>query len=239
MTDRTPLTRTLVAALAAAIVLAACSGGGGSAPSASTLTPAAPQSATRSVADQSNWQQPSPVPTTNPLSADPTSLSFTADEAAAGTPQTVAVTVSNSVIDSVTATIAGTGNCPTVSPAALRPPNSGKHHHHSLFWWLIWDVSWFFDWNKSNDGHDEAPWTATLTVTPAGAGPATCTITLVAGNDDAKCNQNAPTLTIPVTVAAAATPSPTPSPTPTAVPTPTPTATPTAVPTPTPTPGRE
>ncbi|MBV8748220.1 MAG: hypothetical protein JO103_00755, partial [Candidatus Eremiobacteraeota bacterium] len=169
-------------------------------------------------------------------SANPSSLTFTLAQASAGTPQTVVITSRNE--HKLTASIAGTGTCPTISPTTLTPDEPKKKHHdhdgdHDGWW----------------GGDDDDTFVATLTVTPVassgggrsgggGASPASCTITVQPkgdGNNDRDDHPDADDiLTIPVTVGDTATP--TPAPTPTATPTPVPTATPTPVPTDTPSP---
>jgi hypothetical protein len=205
-----PLSR-LLTALAAASVLAACQGGAATAPLAPQDVKApqsggqSAQSATRST-DTHKAKAPA-------ISANPASLEFTADQAAAGTPQTV--TISAKSDGKLSVSIAGTGNCPAVSPASLKPKRTDE------------------DGDKDHDRKDGA--NGVITVTPAGAGPATCTITVASakhgddndghhGSDgdrhdgdhhDGDGDGANATLTIPVIVDAPATPAPTPTPVPT------------------------
>jgi hypothetical protein len=167
--------------LAASSLLAACGGGGASAPALNPGNSAA-QSSARAV--QSSWRADGHAVTS---SASPASLEFTADQAAAGTPQTVTIAAKDD--GKLSVAIAGTGNCPTVSPSAIKPQRS-QHD------------------NRDHDGHDTA--TATITVTPAGPGPATCTITVQHGDGDDNDADGAAPLTIPVVVDAPVVPTPVP-----------------------------
>ncbi|MDB5026998.1 MAG: hypothetical protein JWO66_687, partial [Candidatus Eremiobacteraeota bacterium] len=163
------------------------------------------QSAARST-DKHVAKTPSPS-----LVASPASLEFTADQAAAGTAQTVTITAKSD--KKLAVTIAGTGNCPTVSPSALKLKGTDQEGNHE------------------GDHADVA--TGAITVTPSGAGPATCTITVASSshkdehdakstkghhendNDDHEDNDDAAvTLTIPVIVDAPVVATPSPSPTP-------------------------
>ena len=194
-----PVLPRVLTALAATSLLAACQGGGAAPPPASSRVPSsvaqAPLSGVRAAQHHQERDE-------SGLSASPASLEFTADQAAAGTAQTVTVTAKSS--DKLAATIAGTGNCPVLSPAVLQPKRSDE------------------DGDRDRDHHDAA--TGTLTVTPAGPGPATCTITMARANKgngehgdgrhhDRDDNDDAGgSLTITVIVDAPAMPSPSPTP---------------------------
>jgi hypothetical protein len=163
------------------------------------------------------------------LTATPASLEFASGATAA---QSVVVNSKRDDQGTYDVSIAGTGNCPTVSPSTLLLKNHSMHGHGD-------------DAGGGDGDHDDGnAGSSTITVTPNGAGPATCTITVAKHDKDAvkdaaqgKSDGDDESLTIPVTVdAPVATPTPTASPTPTATPTPAPTDTP--APTPSPTPGR-
>jgi hypothetical protein len=198
-----------VPVLAASSLLAACSGGTASAPpfpAPQNPSNSAAQAVARAVQSSSHGADPHASPT--PAPASPASLEFTADQAAAGTPQTVTIDAKDDGVLRVS--IAGTGNCPTVSPSTIKPQRD------------VHD-------NRDHDGHDVA--SAVITVTPAGAGPATCLITVKNGDGDGDhhdgdgdgdrhgsdrdrhgdgdCDK---AITIPVIVDAPATPAPTPTP---------------------------
>jgi hypothetical protein len=210
----------ILTAVGVASLLAACgsSTGTGTVPSATggTLTnqqsASQPASATRTVASHRTK--------TPALSANPASLAFADGDTGAQT-----VTITSKTSGKYAVTIAGTGNCPTVSPATLTLKHADEEGNH----------------DGDHQHVDSNTGTATITVTPAGVGPATCTITVgkavskrdrksLDDNDEHE-NENdnehggTPSLTIPVTVAAPATPSPSPTATATAVPTPSPTPT--------------
>ena len=218
MSHQLSLTRILTA-LAAASMLAACQGGSASAPAIPPQNGSAgTQSAARSSADH-HASAPN-------LSANPSSLRFTADQAAAGMPQIVTISATSS--DQLAVTIAGTGNCPLVSPAMLQPKRSGGD-----------DDGDHRGGDDRDRGGDRAA-TGVVTVTPHGAGPATCLITVTKKHGDSEGRDRhdagrrndgddhdgdrhdgddhgtADALTIPVTVDAAPIPTPTPvaSPTP-------------------------
>jgi len=196
-----PVLPRVLTAFAAASLLAACQGGGAAPPPPPSQLPSsvthAPQSAARATQHHQERSESS-------LTASPTSLEFTADQAAAATAQTVTITAKSN--DKLAATIAGTGNCPALSPAVLQPKRSDE------------------DGDRDRDHHDAAQ--AALTVTPAGAGPATCTIAIAAarsGHDEhADGRHHDPddeddaggTLTIAVVVDAPVTPTPAPTSTP-------------------------
>ena len=174
--------------LAASSLLAACGGGSLSAPPfPAPQNSGSSQSSARAVQSSSHADG---LPVT--ASASPASLEFTAAQAAAGTPQTVTITAKDD--GKLSVAIAGTGNCPTVSPSAIKPQRA-QHD------------------DRDHDGHDTA--TALITVTPAGAGPAACTITVRHGDGDGDEHDGdadgAAPLAIPVVVDAPA-PSPTPAP---------------------------
>ena len=203
----------MVAMLAAASLLVACGGGAATTPlppNGGTPQSAAqaPLSATRAV--DSFGRHEDLGHHDSDLSADPNVLHFTAAEVAGGSAQTVTISASGDRTErNVTASIAGIGNCPTLSSAKLTFTQNGGQGDHTL--------------------------RATLTVTPQGTGPGFCTI-IIARNDDDKgrghdCDGD---LKILVIVDCGQDPSPTPTATPT--PTPTPTPVPTATPSPTPTP---
>jgi hypothetical protein len=194
----------IFSALAAAALLSACHGGSTNAPPVPALS-AGTQSALR--ATESHHGTPAIV-------ANPASLQFTGAQAAAGTPQTVIVSAKSG--DKRSVSIAGTGNCPLVSPSQLKPKAMDE------------------DGDRDHDRGDTKA--GVVTVTPHGAGPATCIITVSsahgAGHDGDRDRDrhdgdrhdgdghdhdrdDASALTIPVTVDASATPSPTPSPSPT------------------------
>jgi len=185
---KTSFSRILPACVAASM-LAACQGGVATAPPM-PQTAGAAQSAARSVqsaahGDDGHAKQAS-------LSASPASLEFTADQAAAGTAQTVTVGARDDAKLSVS--IAGTGNCPLVTPSRLKP----KHVDD--------------DGDAKNRGRDATG--GVITVTPNGAGPAVCTITVSShgdGDGDGDRHDAADVLTIPVVVDAPA-PSSTPTP---------------------------
>ena len=234
MADRRSLS-SLLGALGAAALLTACQGGGSSAPAlpppghGTQALVRAPQSSARAT-QQHHQSAP-------PLSANPASLEFTADQVAASPPVAQTVTVAATSDGELSVSIAGTGNCPLVSPATLRPKRVDEDGDHDR------------DRRDAKRG--------VITVTPNGAGPASCTITVARSgrdHDDADGHEDhdrkddrdrkddhdgdhhgqAPAagdaLVIPVTVDAPATPVPTPTPipVPTQTPTPVPTATPTA-----------
>lgn len=184
-------------ALAAASMLAACQGGATS-PLAPAAAPGnATQSAARAVASH---KTPAPE-----IAANPASLEFSAAQAAAGTPQIVTITAKDD--GRLNVSIAGTGNCPTVSPAKLKAKKADE------------------DGDRDRDGRD--PRSGVITVTPNGAGPAACTITVTSAerdgdkdhhdNDkdrhdkDGDHHDSGITITIPVTVDAPPTPTPAPT----------------------------
>jgi hypothetical protein len=147
----------IAAVCAAASLLAACNGGSAAPPPMPQVGNAA-QSAARSAQSAAHGNDSHAKPPS--LSASPASLEFTADQAAAGTAQTVTV----SALDDgrLNVSIAGTGNCPLVTPSKLKP----KHVDD--------------DGDAKNRGRDATG--GVITVTPNGAGPATCAIT-VSNND--------------------------------------------------------
>jgi hypothetical protein len=170
--------------LAASSLLAACSGGAASAPPFP-----APQNPSNSAAQSTARGIQSSSKAADASSASPASLEFTADQAAAGTAQTVTISAKDDGMLRVS--IAGNGNCPSVSPSTIKPQR-GAHD------------------NRDHDGHDVA--SALITVTPAGAGPASCLITVKNGNGEGD-DDAGKTVTIPVSVDAPPTPAPTPTPT--------------------------
>ncbi|HEY4441902.1 MAG TPA: hypothetical protein VGN14_15685 [Candidatus Elarobacter sp.] len=194
-------------AIGTAAVLAACSSASGTGPMPGTSGNLGPQSAARQTvaagttaastirSTASHHEKPD-------LAASPSSVDFVSGDSPA---QTVAITGKddNRPYD---VTIAGTGNCPTVSPATLRLKHAASGHHGDG------------DGRHSDDDDRDGAATATITVTPNGAGPATCTITIAQHDGDAKHDAD-DSLTIPVTVGGA---TPTPVPTPTFTPTPSP-----------------
>jgi hypothetical protein len=109
--------------VAAASLLAACQGGGATAPApgqpavlGAQSSASSPLTAARAVAGahhDSDHNEKTPE-----LAANPSSLHFTDAQATAGTPQSVTVSAKSS--DKLSVSIAGTGNCPTVSPAKLK-----------------------------------------------------------------------------------------------------------------------
>ena len=194
--------------LAVSSLLAACSGGTASAPpfpAPQNPSNSAAQAVARAVQSSSHAADAHATPAPP---ASPASLEFTADQAAAGTPQTVTINAKDDGVLRVS--IAGTGNCPTVSPSTIKPQRDAHD-------------------NRDHDGHDVA--SAVITVTPAGAGPATCLITVKNGDGDGDHHDGdgdrhgsardrhgdgdgdgAKAITIPVIVDAPATPVPTPTP---------------------------
>jgi hypothetical protein len=204
----------VLTALAAASMLAACQGGAITAPAlpGSTSTDSAARAAQSAARSTAGHKAKTPE-----IAAAPASLEFTAGQAAAGTPQTVTITSKSD--GRFTVSIAGTGNCPTVSPARLAARRVDE------------------DGDRDRDRRDAKA--GVITVTPAGAGPATCTITVSSAgegdgdrdndrdNDRDKRGEHgehhadaSDTLTIPVVVDAPASPAPTPTPTPTPTPCP-------------------
>ena len=153
----------VLTALAAASMLAACQGGAAS-PPAAPVQGAATQSAAQSVqsAARSTASHHAPSTPAPELAANPASLEFSADQAAAGTPQTVTVTSKSD--RKLHVAIAATGNCPQVSPALLKARPVDE------------------DGDKDHDRKDAAA--GVITVTPNGAGPATCTITVTSSEGD-------------------------------------------------------
>jgi hypothetical protein len=203
----------VLTAVAAASLLAACQGGAAAVsplPQTGSLAPqslaGAPLGATRAVADAHHGPEKAPDTV-----ASPSSVHFTAAQAAAGTVQTITIDAKSA--EKLYVSIAGTGNCPAVSPSELKPKHANDGGH---------------------DAHD--PKAGVITVTPHGAGPAICVITVsdrddvARGHGDAKhdadtkhdgdkdhdCDRHDDdTIVIPVTVDAPApveTPSPSPTP---------------------------
>jgi hypothetical protein len=217
----------ILSAIGVASLVAACSSGSGTGPVPQNGAGLTPQSVaqTQAVAKTTaSVAQPASAARTtasdhqkndhdSDLSATPASLEFASGAAAA---QTVVVNSTRSHDEgggSFDVSIAGTGNCPTVSPTTL-VLKDGKGHDH--------DVKGHDhdggDGDGDRDHHNGDGGSATITVTPNGAGPATCTITVAKHDKDAakdaaqgKSDGDDESLTIPVTVDA---PVPTPAPTP-------------------------
>jgi hypothetical protein len=139
---------------------------------------------------------PSPVP--GGLVATPASLVFTAAEVAAVKSQTVTISgLPDHGEVQLTATISGTGNCPTVTAKDDNKDSGGDRHDEA-------DGSRRDGHGSGNDKHGQDGSANVFTVTPAGPGPATCTLTILTSG------ANAQGVTVSITVdGPTASPSPT------------------------------
>lgn len=154
--------------LAASSLLAACQGGSTSAP---------PFPAPHGPSNSSAQSAARAAQSAEAVTATPASIEFTADQAVEETPQSVTISAGDDGVRRVS--IAGTGNCPAVSPAKLKPQKA----------------------------HGGDPATGVITVTPVANGPANCLITVNKGDGDDD-GDGAQAITIPVTIDAAPTPPP-------------------------------
>jgi hypothetical protein len=198
----------LLGTLGAGALLAACQGGAASPP---PFPPAGVGAQSVAQSAQSSSRAPQQHHAKAPaLSANPASLEFTADQVAASPPASQDVTITATSDGMLSASIAGTGNCPAVSPATLEPKRVDEDGDHD------------------RDRHD--PKRGVIALTPNGAGPATCTITVTRherdhDDEDGKGDKDHhdgdhrghagaanDVLLIPVIVDAPATPVPTPTP---------------------------
>lgn len=163
-------------------LLVACSGQTTSVPGDAkpSASPPAPQSTARSA---QRWTS------ATVLGAKPVSVAFTGEQASSRTPQTVTILARwwlagyFDPAKPATVTVAGTGNCPSVSPQTLRFTSREKHRHG-------------FAWN------DDDAVGATLTVRPTGSGTAACTITVLHADDPHDDDDGKHSVTIAVTVGA-------------------------------------
>ncbi len=239
----------LLATLATASMLAACGGGASTAPAvpaqanggaaAQSVARAALSNGARAVQDDDghgdNHGDGHGDGDRSGLAANPSRLTFTAAQAAAGTPQTVTITAGDDRGEQdVTASIAGNGDCPTLSSTKVTfKETAGDGDHDGDHDGDRDDGRYHGD--DHHHGDHGRTLQATITVTPQGAGPSSCTITIARNDDDhGRGHDCGGDLKIPVIVDGPPPPTPTPVPTPT--PTPVPTATPSPTPTPSPSP---